>query len=89
MADAYHNLGLVKTKQGDFNEALKYHFAALKIKEELGNKIGIADENYNIGINYGYSLNYPAALKYHRIALNLKIEIGNNLEIAYEYKRYW
>ena len=41
-AKAFNNIGLIYDKQGNYPEALKNHFASLKIKEAVGDKNGIA-----------------------------------------------
>ena len=63
IAASYNNIGSVYHSQGNahpnpsqkaglFNEALKNHFASLKIREELGDKQGIASSYNNIGNVY-------------------------------------
>ena len=40
-AKSYHNIGNIYTYQGNYPQALKTHFASLKIREEIGDKNGI------------------------------------------------
>jgi len=82
------NIGIIYAEQGDnpkvhsverdslFNRALEYFFKALKMSEELGNKIGIAAVLGNIGILYTEQKNYPEAERYLLQALEIDTAIG-------------
>ena len=87
------NIGIVYKAQGAasteasakvelFSKALDYHFKALKMKEELGNKNGIANTLGNIGNVYTEQKDYPKALDYHFKALKMDDELGNKNGIA-------
>ena len=60
-----------------FNLALDYYFKALKMKEELGNKNGIAINLGNIGALYFKEKKFADAGKYLNDALSLSKEIGD------------
>ena len=76
MANAYNNFGATNQYQGNYLEALKYHLDALAIREEIGDKFGIADSYNNIGGVYFLQGKYPEALKNHFIALKIREENG-------------
>lgn len=77
IADAYIIIGTVYYAQDNYPEALKNHFAALKIREEANDKKGIAGAYGNIG-NVCYSQgNYPEALKNYFAGLKIFEETGD------------
>ncbi|MBI3500157.1 MAG: tetratricopeptide repeat protein [Bacteroidetes bacterium] len=95
LAATHSNIGIIYTQQGNYPDALKEYFAALKIREEIlersGNpdskayreaQKGIATSHNNIGIIYRNQGNYPDALKEHFAALKTFEEIGNKNAIA-------
>ena len=96
IAKAYNNIGIIYQEQGNYPEALKEHFASLKLKEELleqakrsGNpaalresKQGIAASHNNIGLIYYEQGNYPEALKEYFASLKLREEIAYKQGIA-------
>ena len=85
IATAYNNIGGVYWQQGNYPDALKYFFNALKIFEELGNKKGIANVYTFIGNIYEQQGNYPDALKNHFASLKINEEIGEKIGIANSY----
>ena len=82
IARIYNNIGLVYYGQGNYPEALKNHFTALKIRMEIGDKQGIAASYSNIGIIYPLQGNYSDALKNHLASLKIREEIGDKFGIA-------
>lgn len=84
-AESYHNTGSVYYYQGNYPEAIKNFFAALKIREELGDKPGIASTYNNIGGIYQGEGNYREALKNHFASLKIKKEMGDEQGMAYSY----
>src|SRR5690606_33517650 len=66
-------------------EALQNYFASLKIKEELGNKRGIAGSYHNIGVVYQEQGKYQEALENYYAALKIVEEIGEKWGIAMSY----
>lgn len=85
LAGAYNNIGLANDYQGNYPEALRNHFLALKLREELGDKKGISSTYNNIGIVYYYQKNYALALKNNLMALKIKTEINDKRGIANSY----
>jgi tetratricopeptide (TPR) repeat protein len=72
-------------EQGNYSEALKNHFAALKVWEETGDKNGIALSYYNLGSIYKSKGNYPEALKNYFTSLKIREEIGDKYGITNSY----
>jgi signal transduction histidine kinase len=81
-ARAYNNIGNIYDNQGNYPEALKNHFAALKIREKTADKLGIAASYSNIGNIYVDHGNYTEGLKYQFASLKIKEEIGDKKSIA-------
>ena len=52
LADALNNIGYLAHKKGDIPKAIDYYHKSLKIQEETGNKIGIAQSLNNFGFIY-------------------------------------
>src|SRR5262245_41748716 len=50
MARSYHNLGMVAQDRGDYEAALDWYRRSLAIKEELGNRAGMAISMSQTGI---------------------------------------
>jgi class 3 adenylate cyclase len=58
------NIGCVYHEQGNYPEALKYHFAALKKNKEINNNRGIAGIYMNIGYTYTGMKKFDEARRY-------------------------
>lgn len=82
------NIGIVYKEQADneksktkqhslYKKSLEYYFKALKLKEELGIKNGIANTLGNIGLVYFLQGDYSIALDYYLRALKLQEELDN------------
>lgn len=81
----YNNLGLTYHGLSKYPEALKNHFYALKIRQEIKDTIGMANSYGNIGLIYFNIGNYPEALKYHLQSLKIREFIGDNSGISTSY----
>ncbi len=86
IARSYSNIGSVLTDQADkmentylkklkLNDALKYQLSAIKLKEEIGDKAGLAASYNNLGATYFSQNNYSLS----RIAYTKAREIGLNI----------
>lgn len=82
---AYNNIGLVYYYRGNYPEALKNHFAALKIQESINDKFGVASSYNHIGLIYSNQANYSEALKNHEASLKLKKELNDKMGIVASY----
>lgn len=93
MANAYHLLGMLSCNQSNYDKALEYYLASLKIDKEIGNKPGLSISYNNIGLVYWNQGNYEKALKYYLISLNLDEELGDQKGMASSYNNvgliYW
>ncbi len=85
LGTAYMQLGFFADDRGDYAEALKNHFASLKVRTEMGSKKGMADSYTCLGIVYDNQGNYPEALKMHFTALKLYEAIDDKDHIADAY----
>jgi tetratricopeptide (TPR) repeat protein len=100
IASSYNNLGMIYYAQGDsallhgdkllaitnlYPKALKNYFESLKIREEIGDKTGIAASFVNIGTVNIKLKKYSDANKYLNEALTVSQEIGNKKSIKDSY----
>ena len=79
---SHNNIGLIYENQGNYPDALKEYFAAMKIGEEIDDKVGIASCHNNIGNIYNQLGKPPDALREYFAALKIRIEIGEKQGIA-------
>ena len=92
-AKALNNITVIYGSQGNYPEALKYCLEAIKIREDIGDSLGVGRSTGNIGLIYYYQGNYPDAIKYLSAALKIDKKNGdrkgvalcyNNLGLVYE-----
>ena len=81
-AGAYNSASLGYTIKGEFPNALDNGEKALRINEELGNKLGQASNLLNIGSIYYFQGDYPKTLDCCIRALKINEEYGNKLRQA-------
>jgi tetratricopeptide (TPR) repeat protein len=84
-ATSYNLTGAIYYNLGNYPEALKNYFASLKLKEEIGEKTGIASAYNNIGAVYEKQGNLQWAVKQYFIALKIYETINDKQGIASEY----
>ena len=85
LGSTYSNIGIIYAQQGNYPEALKYQLKVLKIREETGNKMGMAVVYGNLGaINFLLG-EYEASLKYQLLSLALNKKNNNKVGIASAY----
>ncbi len=70
-AKALDNLGLIARARFDYTNAMTYFVEALKFKEQIGDKNGVAVSKNNIGKVFHAQNNYNQALVNYEAALNL------------------
>ncbi len=85
LAAAYSYRGFFFTDKGNYPDALKNHFASLKLYEVMGEKKGVASSYNNIGSVYYYQCNYPEALKNYFKGLSIYKSIDNKKGIVASY----
>jgi class 3 adenylate cyclase/Tfp pilus assembly protein PilF len=84
-ARVYNSIGSSYFYQGNYPAALKNYSVSLKIREESGDKWGIANSYNNIGRIYADQGNYPEALKNYFASLKISKEIADKRGIAVSY----
>ena len=72
----YNEIGRNKILHGNYPEGLKNSLLALRIREELGDKKGIALTESNIGNIYFNLADYSESLKHYFVTLKLCLELG-------------
>jgi tetratricopeptide (TPR) repeat protein/CHAT domain-containing protein len=77
-----HNLGILLKLRGDYQAALHQYEKSLKIKEELGNRAGVAKSLHEIGMIHQHRGNYPAALEQYEKSLKILEELGDRANMA-------
>ena len=85
IGNAYNNIGVLYSNQGNYSDALKNHNAALKIREEIEDKKGMAGSYNNIGLIYSEQGNYINALEKYIAALKINEALGNKKWVAKNY----
>ncbi len=83
LSKIYTTLGATYRNLSDYPKALEYYSKAFQINEEIGNKVGIANNLGNIGNVYTDLSDYPKALEYYSKAFQINEEIGNKVSFAY------
>ena len=76
-----NTLALAHTFRAEYDEALKYHFRSLVIRERQGKKDEISIALNNIGLVYFKLKNYEKALDYYEQCLSLKKEIQDTYDL--------
>lgn len=72
LADAINNFGYLKDNRGDYNGALMDYFEALKIREEIDYKRGIASSYNNIGHVFSNQSDFNRALDYFQKSFEIR-----------------
>lgn len=83
LAASLNNLGYLNHYKGQFMEALDYFHRSLKLREEIGDKIGIVSSLNNIGAFYQTQGQLKEALEYYQRGLIISEEIDDKSGIAY------
>jgi tetratricopeptide (TPR) repeat protein len=77
-----HNLAILMQKRGEYAAALEKYEQSLKIREEIGDKLGIAQSLHQVGMIYQRKGEYAAALEKYDQSLKIEEELGNCAGIA-------
>lgn len=81
-AYTYNNLATINRFQGNYPQALEYHLTALKIREKIGDKKGIARSYLGIGSIYNFMGKTEEALNYKFKSKKLDEEIHDTASLA-------
>ena len=76
-SNALNNIGYVSKQQGNIAKALDWYYKSLKIREEVGDKFGIANSINNIGRIYNIQGDNRKAIEYYNKSLKIQTEIGD------------
>ena len=75
VAGIRHNIGILLQARGDYAAALAEYEKSLKIKEELGNRAGVASSHGQIGKLLSQTNRYPEAFENFLLALVIFTEL--------------
>ncbi|MFZ4543385.1 MAG: tetratricopeptide repeat protein [Saprospiraceae bacterium] len=81
-ADAVSNQGFLRDNQGDYTGALLKYFEALKIREELDYKRGIASSYNNIGTVFQKQGDLNRALDYFQKSYEIRTQNNDRIGMA-------
>jgi tetratricopeptide (TPR) repeat protein len=82
MATTYHELGMTAHQRGRLNEAENWYRKSLAIKEELGNRPGMADTYHQLGIIAQERGRLNEAENWYRKSLAISEELGIRRSLA-------
>ena len=82
LAEAFNNIGFIYDNKGDISNALENYGKSLKIREEIGDKVGIAVSLNNIGYIFNNQEDNQKALEYYLKSLKILEEIGHERGLA-------
>ena len=68
--------------QGEYPQALDFYQRSLKIREEIGDRDGVAKSLHQIGMLHQDQGEYPQALNFYQRSLKIKEEIGDRPGLA-------
>jgi tetratricopeptide (TPR) repeat protein len=85
VAAVKYSTGKLYWRLNKFDMALKYHFDALKIAENLKNRKLIIDALTAIGQDYGDHADYPHAMNYFNKGIALVQESGDKITLSFLY----
>lgn len=74
--------GIIHWYKGSLEKALEFHQRSLDIREELGNRRGIADSLNNLALVYQSKGDYDTAADYHNRSLRIREDLGSRTDIA-------
>jgi tetratricopeptide (TPR) repeat protein len=75
MASSYHELGRVAQVRGSYDEALDWYRKSLRIKEELGNRAGMAISLSQMGVLFAERGAPEEAVPLNLRSLGLRLEL--------------
>jgi tetratricopeptide (TPR) repeat protein len=84
-ATCIHQLGMIAQERGDYQQAEERYRASLTIKEELGNRAGIAASYHQLGRIAQERGDYQQAEERYRASLTIEEELGNRSGISSSY----
>ncbi len=79
LGDACYRLAKVYQVKGNNELAFDYHFRALQIREEQGDRKGIARSHYQVGGIHFFQGNYHKSIEYYEKCLKIAKEINSEV----------
>ena len=76
-SNSLHNLGNIHYQQGRYDDAIKLYQESMNIKEELGDRGGIAKVLHQLGNIHYQQGRYDDAVKLYQKSMNIKEELGD------------
>lgn len=76
-ASAYNLIGVCYLIQSEYEKALESHFDALKIRESLGDSVGVMESYLNLGNIYYRLSKLPLAVEQYKISLDIAKALGH------------
>lgn len=77
LADAWANTGYFIHEKGELGRSLSYHLKSLKLRQDIGDKKGLANSLNSIGLIYGERGDVKTELDYFGRSLKIQEEIGD------------
>ncbi|MDJ1169769.1 tetratricopeptide repeat protein [Roseofilum sp. BLCC_M154] len=75
--DSLNSLGVAYYSQGDYEQAISYYQKALEIRQEIGDRSGIAKSFNNLGLAYCSQGDYGKAISNYQKAIEIFQQIGD------------
>ena len=82
LASALNNIGFIHQYKGEIDLSLEYFQKSLKLKKEIGDKMGMATSYNNIGYIHEYLGENTLALEFYQKSLKLREEIDDKEGMA-------
>lgn len=84
-ASALNNIGYLADNTGNMQKSIKYYTEALKLREKVNDRKGMAESYINIGFIYSTHDNSGKALAYYKEALSIYEKLNDKHGIAFLY----
>ncbi len=81
-AAALNNIGYLADNKGNIIKAIEYYSKALKLREQAGDKHGIAESTNNLGSLCSFQNDFRKSIYYYRAAVKLYKDIGDKAGAA-------
>lgn len=85
MGSVINNFGFYYDDHGNIPTALLYYHKSLKIREEIGDKEGMAQSYNNIGAVYHFMEDYDQALDYYQKSLAIEKQLNDTVGMSRSY----
>jgi tetratricopeptide (TPR) repeat protein len=79
LARAYASCAVVESEENNYPDALENYFKALKLYQQIDNKVGVSKAYNNIGIVYKSQGKLAKALEYFNNALRIQRQTGEQI----------